>query len=424
MHRIKIIITTLVFIITAFFVWPTHKSKPVALSVMTFNIENGGTQIDFNKVVEAIKKSNADVVGIQEAWGHTSRLAKELGWQYYNNRQHIVSRFPLLETINSDALYTLIEVKPGYVVAMANMHLPDEPYGPDMVAHGASIKHVEDTERKARLPTALPYIEKLAALAKDGVPVFLTGDFNSPSHLDWKQRPTPIQWPVTRTIETSGLLDAYREIHPSTIATTWPSGRPAAKNSFDNFNPSANDLPDRLDFIFTGGKSKVLSASIVAEPTYKLASIVVSPWPSDHRAVVASFAVTPAPISSFKLKPASVKLANAHKPAISIGKNEYKSGEPIVIHWSNVPGNRYDYIMIVPVGSKKTGWGEAVRLYTNGQINGSVTYNSSSSKGNWLDWHIGNEGRWPLKPGRYYIKLMLDDSFTELAKSQITVKNK
>lgn len=35
---------------------------------MSFNIENGGTQIDFNQVVKAIKQSKADVVGIQEAW--------------------------------------------------------------------------------------------------------------------------------------------------------------------------------------------------------------------------------------------------------------------------------------------------------------------------------------------------------------------
>jgi hypothetical protein len=83
------------------------------ISVMSYNIENGGAQVDFDKTVEAIKKSGADVVGIQEAWGNTARLAKAVGWKYYDQRQHIISRFPLLEAPDSKGLYTFVEVLPG-----------------------------------------------------------------------------------------------------------------------------------------------------------------------------------------------------------------------------------------------------------------------------------------------------------------------
>ncbi len=420
MHTIKKLIAILVIVIAAFFAWRTYHSKPVTLSVMTFNIENGGTQIDFSKVVEAVHKANANVVGLQEAWGHTSRLAKELGWKYYDNRQHIVSRYPLLEATDSNGLYTLIEVKPGYVVVMANMHLPDDPYGPDMIKQGASAKTVEAMERKVRLPTALPYINKLSALAKDGVPVFLTGDFNSPSDLDWKNRSVAVRWPVTKTAEDNSLVDAYYKIHPDTNTATWPAGRPMAKHSFDGFNPSAKDLQDRIDFIFTGGNSKILSAEIVGEPSYKMAAITVSPWPSDHRAVVARFEVTPVVISKFNLAPE--KITAQGKPVILLTRKEYKSGEPITISWRNMPGNRYDYVMIIPAGSKKTAWGEAVRLYTYGEVNGSVVYDDKTAKGNWLDWYSASEGHWPLKPAKYDVRLMLDDSNTELVKTQIEVK--
>jgi hypothetical protein len=72
----------------------SDESPTARISVMSYNIENGGAQVDFNKTTEAIKKSGADVVGIQEAWGNTARLAKAVGWKYYDQRQHIISRFP------------------------------------------------------------------------------------------------------------------------------------------------------------------------------------------------------------------------------------------------------------------------------------------------------------------------------------------
>jgi len=213
----------------------SDKPTSTRTSVMSYNIENGGAQVDFNKTAEAITKSGADVVGIQEAWGNTARLAKAVGWKYYDQRQHIISRFPLFEAPDSHGLYTLIEVLPGKMVAMANMHLPDEPYGPDMVRSGSTAAEVEENERKVRLPTAVPFVEKLSALAKTGVPVFLTGDFNSPSHLDWTQ-PTVgvpqnhryvVEWPVTKFIQEKGLIDSFRETHPNPEKDpiyTWPVG--------------------------------------------------------------------------------------------------------------------------------------------------------------------------------------------------------
>lgn len=474
-------------------------ASPIQFKVMTFNIENGGTQVDFNKVVEAIKLSGAHAVGIQEAWGHTPRLAQALGWKYYNPSQNILSRYPLLAPDEQNR-YTFIELAPGKVVAMANMHLPDPAYGPEDIEAGTSAKQAVKDEQRFRVPMALVTINKLVSLAKQGIPVFLTGDFNSPSDLDWTESTVhklpehrfKVIWPVTRLLHDRGLYDSFRTVYPSPLKTpgfTWPSGRPFIKNSIDAWNPSPKDAQDRLDFIFSGGAAKPIESQVIGELS-KQGSLSVSPWPSDHRAVVSTFLVTPVtpPIfvtslnkvnriglpvevyyhspavneekiivsstSESKLAPGQDgrltfsttnwtpghynlllvdkkgnKLASSSFwmipanaiPKITVSPNPAKTGQPVTITWSYAPGNRLDYLRINPVGSKKLAWGEAVRLYLHSQVNGQMTYDPKNVKGNWLAWHVGEEGKWPLSPGRYEINLMLDDGFTQLASTLLTI---
>ena len=151
-------------------VFGSDESPSTRISVMSYNIENGGAQVDFNKTAEAIKKSGADVVGIQEAWGNTARLAKAVGWKYYDQRQHIISRFPLFEAPDSRGLYTFIEVLPGKMVAMANMHLSDEPYRPDMVRSGSTAAEVEENERKSACRQPYPLLKNSQVWRKKASP--------------------------------------------------------------------------------------------------------------------------------------------------------------------------------------------------------------------------------------------------------------
>jgi hypothetical protein len=108
--------------------------KADTIRVLSFNILYGGDEIDFSKVVEAIQKANPDVVGVQEAEGNIPKLAKALGWKYFDTRLHLLSKYPV---ISSDAwgwYYALIEIQPGKVIAFSNVHLPSDPYGPDLGA--------------------------------------------------------------------------------------------------------------------------------------------------------------------------------------------------------------------------------------------------------------------------------------------------
>ena len=113
----------------------------IPLRVMSFNIEWGGAHISFDNVVEVVRRSQADVVGIQEAEGNLPRLATALGW-HYNLRQYVISRFPLAEPPGVDGKYLFVEVAPGKMVVLANVHLPSDPYGPDAVRDGATPEEI------------------------------------------------------------------------------------------------------------------------------------------------------------------------------------------------------------------------------------------------------------------------------------------
>jgi len=274
--------------------------NPVELRVMSFNIEWGGAKISFANVVEAIRLSGADIVGIQEAEGNLQRLAADLDWNY-DLRNYVISRFPLIEPPGADGRYVYVEVEPGKIVAIANVHLPSDPYGPDAIRDGARLHQVLELERTVRLPKILPYLEVLPPLVERGIPVFLTGDFNAPAHTDWvpktvNSRPFlryAVDWPVSRATAAAGFRDSWREVHPDPLANpglTWWAGRPPLKE----YAPGPNDAQDRIDFLWFAGPVTVHGSEIAGEEGGPEVSIAVMPWPSDHRGVVSSFNAQPA----------------------------------------------------------------------------------------------------------------------------------
>lgn len=276
----------------------------VELTVMSFNIELGGDKVSFANVVEAIRASGADVVGIQEAEGNLARIADELGW-HYDLRNYVISRYPVYEPPGANGRYVFVEVRPGEVVALANVHLPSDPYGPDGVRDGASPEEVLQVEKATRLAAIEPYLGVLPPLADRGIPVIMTGDFNSPSHADWVEstvhrRPFllyPLAWPVSIAISEAGFRDAWREVYPDPVAhpgITWWAARPPLAL----YAPGENDARDRIDMIWFAGPAAPLHSLLLGKEGEEEVAIGFDPWPSDHRAVASQFAVDPAPIPS------------------------------------------------------------------------------------------------------------------------------
>ncbi|KAF9570724.1 hypothetical protein EC968_001455 [Mortierella alpina] len=218
--------------------------------------------------------------------------------------------------------------------------------------------------RGKEMRAVLDEIRQVADQEKD-VPIFLTGDFNEPSHLDWTPlsvmtglQPLQVVWPMTEWAYKAGLIDLWRayrpHIHGSGSSPTSPvSGQGGFSRSFShlpgthsntNSNSNSNcnsnssqcalspkhgaeeavgeidraeqevierpgftwtalrreldgmDHYDRIDYIF--GLDRESSPIALKEVAIKMGEElcrsgernekVFKPWPSDHRAVIAT----------------------------------------------------------------------------------------------------------------------------------------
>lgn len=311
------------------------QDESVELRVMTFNVWLGGVQVDFAQVVAAVQAAQADVVGLQEAEGHTRRLAEAIGWAYVDERLQIISRYPLIDPPDGKGIYTFVEVQPGRVVAMANVHLPSSPYGPEAVRDGSTIEEVLALENETRLPALAQQLKVLPPLVAQGIPVFLTGDFNTPSHLDWTDDMTkareqvkfPLAWPVSQTLAEAGFRDSYRDVYPDPVkrlGLTWTPGYP---HPF--LRPT--ETLDRIDWVLAAGQSSTLNSQIVGEADNHEVDIAVTPWPADHRAVVSTFKVTPV----------------APPVLVAVNRRAVTVGDEIMVRYHAL-GNEGERIVIVP----------------------------------------------------------------------------
>lgn len=284
----------------------------VRLKVMSFNIWYGGDQVSFAKVVEAIKAADADIVGLQEPDGKTLTIAAAAGYPYADTRRHILSKYPIFDSgsgettftgappysiagVDPDAVQAWVMVAPGKVVAVANTHLTSDPYGPELARDGATLEEVLQNEADTRVPEAQALVDGLGPVAATGVPVLLTGDFNTPSGADYtaaavaaRGLPFAVDWPAPKLIEAAGFADTYRAAHPDPVAVpgiSWTPGRPWPV-------VPQGETHDRIDFIFAANAT-VVDSVVVGEAGGPDVGVSVTPWPSDHRAMLTTLDVVP-----------------------------------------------------------------------------------------------------------------------------------
>jgi endonuclease/exonuclease/phosphatase (EEP) superfamily protein YafD len=275
---------------------------PVQLRVAQFNtdISDEYPKIRPAYVAASIRASNADVVGIEEGGGEIPRIAKALGWRYYDIRMQIVSRLPLIDPPGGNGVYTFIQLRPGAVVAIENVHLPSNPYGPYWVRDGKSRSQVLALEHRLRVPPLRPLLRAARTLLSHHIPVFLTGDFNSPSWRDWTtamvharfQIRYAVRWPASVAVERVGFVDSFRAVYPNPASVpglTWPTRRTIP----GVWNPGPREPADRIDFVYAAGAAHATASAIIGEPGAPGILAATAPWPSDHRLVVSTFDVQP-----------------------------------------------------------------------------------------------------------------------------------
>ena len=151
---------------------PKPSASPMTLKVMEFNIEYGGTQVSFAKVVEAVKTAHPDVIGLEEAETNTGRLAKAAGYPYWSNAMQVVSRYPLLEPPEAKGNYLYVQVRPGAASRSPTCTCRRRAGAARRSAAaqdgGAGGR---DREAKVRLPYIQTQLQVLPPLAKQGIPV-------------------------------------------------------------------------------------------------------------------------------------------------------------------------------------------------------------------------------------------------------------
>ncbi len=90
-----------------------------------------------------------------------------------------------------------------------------------MAAISAAALEVENSTRVAE---AQLLADGLKPVIASGIPVFLTGDFNSPSHLDWTEAVVgtrdyvkfAVDWPVSQLLADVGLFRQFSHREPPT----------------------------------------------------------------------------------------------------------------------------------------------------------------------------------------------------------------
>ena len=89
-----------------------------------------------------------------------------------------------------------------------------------MLRDGTSLADVLINETDTRMPEAQALIDGLAPLVASGIPVILTGDFNAASWRDWVGKPEPVEWPVSKAFDETGITDVDPADRPTILLST------------------------------------------------------------------------------------------------------------------------------------------------------------------------------------------------------------
>ncbi|MGQ7870265.1 endonuclease/exonuclease/phosphatase family protein [Sunxiuqinia sp. sy24] len=316
------------------------------LKVLQFNIWQEGTVVEngYPAILDEVIRLNADLIALSEVrnYGDISlagRLVKDLkerGYTFYSQRSQdtgVLSRYPI---VKQEALFpvkndqgsvtkAIIDVD-GTEIVFYSAHLDYRhcslylPRGYDGSTWEKLDAIVTDTAVIAEYNLKSMRDEAIRAVIEDaekeqrnGRLAILGGDFNEPSHLDWTEATKDLfdhqgvvmEWHNTKALERAGFKDAYREMYPNPVTHpgfTFPADNPLVDIRKLAWSPDADDR-DRIDFIFYKPDPKITlkSATIVGPEgsiernqrvPERTEDPIVAPqgiWPTDHKAVLATF---------------------------------------------------------------------------------------------------------------------------------------
>ena len=171
---------------------------------------------------------------------------------------------------------------------------------------------IEKANNESLRDEAIRHVIEDARKEKGNI-VLLGGDFNEPSHLDWNESTknlwdhngTVVRWDCSVLLENAGFKDAYRTKYPNPITHpgfTFPSDNEGIAVEKLSWAPDADER-DRIDFIYfrpdkkmklkdvsvVGPSKSIVRSKRIEERSKDLFITPLGVWPTDHKAVMATF---------------------------------------------------------------------------------------------------------------------------------------
>ena len=180
--------------------------------------------------------------------GGTSRISPQvMGWPYYDTSTQLVSTLPLLAPPDGDGTYTYVEVEPGRVVAIGNVHLPSAPVrAASRHADRQRRRQIVALEERVRIPALEPIAtpsgrpgrHRRARLPGRRLQLPLAPGLDRGDGRLASSGRFPVAWPdLDAHGRSRASRDSFREVHPDPVAEpglTWPAARPRTP---DGWNP-------------------------------------------------------------------------------------------------------------------------------------------------------------------------------------------
>lgn len=273
-----------------------EEKELTTFSVMSFNVLYSTSVPSTRKT---IAQAYADIVGLQEASEQRIKsVADSLGYYYHsfnkttgnlsNDDTGILSRYEIISKYGDGVLIKLTD---SISIAVFSVHLSPYPYEPYDL-RDEKIKTPEEafsSAEKTRIPEIMPVLHTIDSLINSGIPVFLTGDFNEPSHLDWTEHAATgglhldkiVEWPCSKAVTDFNMTDSYRSHFPDEVqkpGITWTT------------NESENEVYDRIDFVYHNLQNKIelVESMRVGRPDNEAGKNITG-YESDHFAVLSLY---------------------------------------------------------------------------------------------------------------------------------------
>lgn len=320
------------------------------IKVLQLNIWQEGTSVPggYESMIDEIAYADADFVMLSEVRNYNNtrlcdRMVESLkskGKTYYSFKSKdsgLLSKYPISDSVtifpekdDHGSMYKLVATLPeGQRVSVYTTHLDytncayyrvrgyDGSTWAELPEPDTDLESImADNVASQRDDAIKLFIADAAKDAAAGHLIFLAGDFNEPSHLDWIETTKDsadhhgmvVPWTVTTLLDEAGYADSYRVKYPDPVTHpgyTYPADCPGAKMSQLLWAPKADER-ERIDFIFFrpdkrlklkditifGPKGSVQRGQRMVETSqdpFLLPS--TENWPTDHKGVLATFRV-------------------------------------------------------------------------------------------------------------------------------------